>query len=496
MLFKPQRLPEKTPLVIPRQVSKPLDYYFLLLLGDALSLCAALFCACVWRAFLGELFPELPPFELWDSWHDFISRAWMFLPLFGALAFHRAYDRRLPFWEETRELLSALFWGFVLIYALIFMKKMGEQTSRLTFVLWALLSFFFVPLGRYLYKNFLFRWKRYNSAALILGAGEAGRALARALKKERYLGYRVVGFLDDRPQLHGRIIEGLKVFGPLRQAGKFVRLMGVEAFFVEGVAFSPQRLAEIYAFSQRLVKEILIVPEFFGLGILNAELSCLFSQHLFLLRIRNNLIFTVNRVIKRLFDVCFVLLSLPVVAPLMALIACLIKLDSPGPVFFRQQRLGEGGKTFWLWKFRTMYLNSEEILGKHLVRYPEAAREWYHFRKLKHDPRVTRMGRFLRRFSLDELPQFFNILKGEMSLVGPRPMMVEEFHIYYKEHAPFYFSVKPGLTGLWQVSGRNLLPFEERIRLDVWYVLNWSFWLDLVIIIRTFGAILSQKGSY
>lgn len=496
MLFKPQRLPEKTPLVIPRQVSKPLDYYVFLVLGDTLSLCLALFLACVLRAVLGRIFPSLPPFDLWSSWQDCLCRAWMFLPLLGALAFYRAYDRRLPFWEETRELLAALFWGFILIYALIFMKKMGEQTSRLTFVFWALFSFFLVPLGRYFYKGFLFRFKRYNSAALILGAGEAGRALARALKKEKYLGYRVVGFLDDRPHLHGRVIEGLKVFGPLRQAGKFVRLMGVEAFFVEGVSFSAQRLAEIYAFSQRLVKEILIVPEFFGLGILNAELSCLFSQHLFLLRIRNNLIFTANRVIKRLFDVCFVVLSLPLTLPLMGIIALLIKLDSPGPVFFRQERLGEGGRTFWLWKFRTMYTNGDEILQEHLVRFPEAARQWCRYRKLQQDPRVTRMGRFLRRFSLDELPQFFNILKGEMSLVGPRPMMVEEFHLYYKEQAPFYFSVKPGLTGLWQVSGRNLLPFEERIRLDVWYVLNWSFWLDLVIIIRTFGAILSKKGSY
>ncbi len=489
-------IPRGQPARLPGRVSKPPDYYLLLILGDGLFLLLALFLACCLRVLAGLVFPGLPPFCLEKDCVGLFGRVWLVLPILGSLAFHRAYDRRLPFWEETRELLSALFWGFVLVYATVFLRKIGAEVSRLTLGLWLLLSFILVPAGRYLLKNILFSFKRYTSAALIIGAGPTGQALARALREEKYLGYRVVGFLEDQPELYGRVFEGFKVFGPVRQLGKFVRLMGVESLFVAGPSFSPSRLAEIYALAQRMVREIFIIPEFYGLGILNAELSCLLSQRIFVIRIRNNLVLPLNRFLKRFTDLFLVTLSLPVVLPLMLVIAILIKLDSPGPVFFKHRRLGEGGRIFYLWKFRTMYVDADHLLEEHLREHPEALAEWHRYRKLRHDPRVTRVGRFLRRFSLDELPQVFNILKGEMSLVGPRPISPEEYHLYYREKAPFYFSVKPGLTGLWQVSGRNLLPFEERIRLDVWYVLNWSFWLDLVIIIRTVGAIFSQKGSF
>ncbi len=492
----PLSIPRGQPVRLPGRVTKPLDYYFLLLLGDAFFLFLALGLACGLRALVGALFPGLPPFCFGTEGLRLVSRFWLVFPVLASLAFHRAYDRRLPFWEETRELLSALFWGFVLVYAVVFLKKIGAEVSRLALGFWLLFSFVLVPAGRYLLKNLLFSFKRYPSAALIIGASPAGQALARALREERYLGYRVVGFLDDRPELFGRAFEGLKVFGPVRQVGKFVRFMGVESLFVAGPSFSPSRLAEIYALAQRMVKEIFIVPEFYGLGILNAELSCLLSQRLTVIRIRNNLLQPLNRWLKRATDLFLVVLSLPVVLPLMAVIALLIKLDSPGPVFFRHRRLGEGGRSFLLWKFRTMFVEADQLLEEHLREHPEAVSEWNRYRKLRRDPRVTRVGRFLRRFSLDELPQIINVLKGEMSLVGPRPITPEEYHLYYREKAPFYFSVKPGLTGLWQVSGRNLLPFEERIRLDVWYVLNWSFWLDLVIIIRTFGAVFSPKGSF
>ncbi len=480
---------------LPRQRARPPDYYLWLLAGDLFSFFLAFSLAILLRVGLSRLFPSLPPFS-WTSAGLFLAKSWLFVPIFVALAFKRAYDRRLPFWEETKEILAAIFWGTVAVYALVSLKKLSLEVSRLVIGATSVFLAVLLPLGRFWMKNFLHRFKRYSSATLIFGAGRTGRTLAQALQKERYLGYRVVGFLDDDVKLFGRRFHGLKVFGPIRQLGKFVRLMNVETIFIAGASFSPRRLAEIYTQSQRLVKEIYLVPEFWGLGMLNAESSCLFSQRIFVLRVRNNLLLPLNRYLKRMVDLTLVVLSLPLVLPFMGLVALLIKLDSPGPVFFRHRRVGEGGRTFYLWKFRTMYQDSQEILERLLESDPKAAQEWRLYRKLRYDPRVTRVGRFLRKYSLDELPQVFNILRGEMALVGPRPVTEEECRVYYQERASFYFAVKPGLTGLWQVSGRNLLSYEERIQLDVWYVLNWSLWLDLIILVRTIGTVISQRGSF
>ncbi len=479
---------------LPGKQAYPWDFYFFLFGGDFLIFLMAFALACLLRYLLGFLFP-LPPFGEPEI-KLLLKRGWIFAPLFGALLFKRVYDQRLPFWEETKEIVAALFWGLLGVYAFVFLKKIGSELSRLTITFTAFSYAFLLPLGRYFYKPFLFSFKRYATPVLICGAGRTGRHLAQALTQEKYLGYRVIGFLDDEAKLYGRVIEGLKVYGPIRQLSKFVRLTNVDAVFIAGGSFSPKRLAEIYAFAQRLVREIYVVPEFYGLGMLNAGLSCLLSQRLFVLRIKNNLLVPLNRYLKRCLDVTLVCLALPLLLPLMAFLALLIKLDSPGPVFFKHRRIGEGGKSFWLWKFRTMYVENGEPLSAFLQNNPQAAQEWKRFRKLRNDPRITRVGRFLRKFSLDELPQIFNILKGDMALVGPRPVTEEECRQYYREKASFYFSVKPGLTGLWQVSGRNLLPYEERVKLDVWYVLNWSLWLDIIIIVRTIGTVISQRGSF
>jgi len=204
----------------------------------------------------------------------------------------------------------------------------------------------------------------------------------------------------------------------------------------------------------------------------------------------------VNEGIKRTIDIIISLLLLPVVLPLIGLIAIFIKLDSKGPVFFVQDRLGKNGKKFKCIKFRTMYLNNDEILEEYLRKHPEKREEWNKYKKLKSfDPRVTRVGRFLRKTSLDELPQIFNVLKGDMSLVGPRPYLPkEETDMGYFKNT--ILLTKPGITGLWQVSGRNNLEFRVRLVLDERYVLNWSFWLDLLIMLKTVKVVLKREGAY
>lgn len=199
---------------------------------------------------------------------------------------------------------------------------------------------------------------------------------------------------------------------------------------------------------------------------------------------------------KRTFDLIAGILILVAALPIMAIIAAAIKLDSAGPVFFSHRRIGRGGKEFECHKFRTMRPNNEEVLSTYLSSNPKARQEWDTFAKLRsRDPRATRVGQFLRRFSLDELPQIFNVLKGEMSLVGPRPYLQREF-VKLESHAASILLSRPGITGLWQVSGRNEINFKGRLDLESWYVRNWSLWLDITLLVRTVGVVLARRGAY
>ncbi len=200
---------------------------------------------------------------------------------------------------------------------------------------------------------------------------------------------------------------------------------------------------------------------------------------------------------KRPFDFLFTLVAIILVLPLFPIIALLIKLTDKGPVFFKQKRIGFRGKPFYIIKFRTMYPDAEKRLQEILEKDPKARKEWEETFKLKNDPRITPIGKLLRKSSLDELPQFFNVLKGEMSIVGPRPVTEEELKKFYKEKAKYYISVKPGITGYWQVEGRSdVEDYKKRVEMDVWYVKNMSFWLDLKIILKTIWVMLTGKGAY
>lgn len=199
---------------------------------------------------------------------------------------------------------------------------------------------------------------------------------------------------------------------------------------------------------------------------------------------------------KRGFDLLFSLLVLVLASPLFLLIILLIKLTSSGPIFYRQTRIKKGGKSFICYKFRTMYKNADHSLQQMLRNDPDKQAEWKKFFKLKNDPRITPLGNFLRKTSLDELPQFWNVLKGDLSVVGPRPVLKQEVQEYYKEHAGKILSVRPGITGIWQVSGRNHLCMQQRIKMELAYVEKRTFWLDLYLIVKTIPVMLFSKGAY
>lgn len=201
------------------------------------------------------------------------------------------------------------------------------------------------------------------------------------------------------------------------------------------------------------------------------------------------------RVTKRWIDILLVLLSTPILFPIVLIVAALVVLSSPGPVFYSHRRLRRNGSFFSMWKFRTMCVNSAEVLEEYLEKHPEARAEWSKTHKLRHDPRITRIGYILRRYSIDEIPQVWNVLNGTMSLVGPRPIVAAEVE-KYGEYFSFYCRVNPGLTGLWQVSGRSTLTYDARVLLDRDYVEAWSLLADAKILLRTFASVANQDGAF
>jgi len=223
-------------------------------------------------------------------------------------------------------------------------------------------------------------------------------------------------------------------------------------------------------------------------------MSFIFSKEVMIFRVHQNLAKLSSRVTKRLFDVVTSLSIIILLSPLLIYITRKVRKDG-GPAIYGHERIGQSGKPFKCLKFRSMVINSKEVLEELLANDPEARREWDITFKLKNDPRITSIGHFLRKTSLDELPQLFNVLKGEMSLVGPRPIITAELG-RYDDEVEYYLLSKPGMTGLWQVSGRSEVDYSTRVYLDAWYVKNWSMWNDIAILFKTVGVVLKKEGAY
>ena len=334
----------------------------------------------------------------------------------------------------------------------------------------------------------------YTQNAVIVGGGKVGQQLALKLTNHREYGIRLVGFVDDRPtELDEELAERLPVLlgGPERLR-EYVTEHDIQRVII---AFSNDShesvLANIRAIRD-LDVQIDIVPRFFEVFGAGAEVHTL--EGIPLLGLKPTRLSRSSKVLKRAFDLAASVLGLIVLAPVFAAVALLIKLESPGPVFFRQVRRGANGSTFRIYKFRTMVVEAEDRkaevvhLNMHRNRDPRMT-------KIPDDPRVTRTGRFLRRLSIDELPQLFNVIKGEMSLVGPRPLILEE-DAFVQEWARRRLDLKPGITGLWQVLGRSDIPFDEMTKLDYVYVTNWSLREDIRLIFLTIPSLFRARRAF
>lgn len=326
---------------------------------------------------------------------------------------------------------------------------------------------------------------------IILGGGDTGASVVRRLKKEPGLGLVPIAVLDDNPRMWGTRIDQVPVSGPLSSAAMFQDHAKVAVVVMPEVG--RDRLVELI--EDLSFPNVIVIPDLPGLQTLwtvSRDLGGMLG-----LELRKNLLIASNRFLKRALDYTVAIPLFLFALPLLAALAAWIKLVSPGPAFFCQEREGEDGERITVWKLRTMYPDAEDVLSDYLEANPAQKADWFRHYKLKKDPRVLPgIGSFLRRSSLDELPQLWNVLIGEMSLVGPRPF--PDYHLdgFSRSFRNLRRSVAPGLTGLWQVSERSDGEISVQEALDTYYIRNWSLWLDLYIIVRTIRTVIAPRGAY
>ncbi len=393
----------------------------------------------------------------------------------GYFSSHDHYEHRVPFWTECRDVVRATFAAFVFAASAAYLLDL--QLSRLAVVGTALLYPPAVLGIRSLTRTLLTRAGLWTLPVLIVGDGEWASQVEAALRRHPRLGYEVVGRTGEPAP--GRCWGDL-----LTQHRAQLLVLAHE---------SERRLSQDLVAG--LVRERVpyaILPSMDGLPLVGRRHAYL-DQDTILVSYRNNLRKPVARAAKISFDLAAASAALLVLAPAMLLVAALVGLDG-GPIFYAHTRIGAHGRVFRCLKFRSMVVDSEAALQRLFQRDPAAEEEWTRTHKLRADPRVTWVGRFLRKTSLDELPQLFNVLRLEMSLVGPRPIVSLEIP-KYAEDIVYYYETRPGITGLWQVSGRSDTTYAQRVRLDSWYVKNWTIWQDFSIIARTIPAVVSGRGA-
>lgn len=385
--------------------------------------------------------------------------------------------------------------GVLLFYFFIF--KISDAYSRVVFLTWALLTPFVVFVAHLIVRKILryFRSQGKNIRhAVIAGAGDLGMRMVKQFEAIPWAGIEVVGFFDDKIETREKLGEIDKpLLGKIREIEPYLRDHDIDYVYIALPMRAEKKIFSILRGCRDLGAQIFLVPDLYIFGLHHAEIQSM----------GNMLVLSFNPYSswKRGFDIVFSLIVLMVFSPLLLLIALIVKLDSPGPVFYRHKRITLSGREFECLKFRTMVDGADAKLDKILASNPELREEWNRTFKLKNDPRVTRVGKFLRRTSLDEFPQFINVLKGEMSVVGARPIISRELKEYYKkkgkESAGLYCSMKPGITGPWQVMMRtDMENYQDRVDLDDWYVLNHSLWNDIKIIGRTILCVITRKGAY
>jgi len=465
---------------------------YLLILADAVLILVGFVCAYYLRYQLQWFRTVEPAFQLsLREYAPFAAALVGFILL--CFGFYRVYPYRASrhLVEEIYAIGTATMVGVAIL--IIFNLLLRQLLySRLIFLYTAIAVTLLLWLSRVVIALLRTHLRQYGIGVvrvLLVGAGDVGRMVMRTVAARPDLGYRLVGFIDDNPAKGNTDVGRFKALGPIDNFPAILEKGNIDSVIVCLPWQSHRTIQRLLRTCEHLGVRAQIVPDFFQLT--KNQLRVEELNGIPLISTREVSIQGWNLLLKRLSDLVFAVLFGLVALPLMALIALAIRLDSPGPLIYSQTRVGRNGKPFQCHKFRSMVNGAHSLLHT-VADLNQASGPLF---KARHDPRQTRVGRFLRRFSLDELPQLYNVLRGEMSLIGPRPNLPQEVEHYHEWHKK-RLSANPGMTGLWQVSGRSELTFDEMVLLDIYYVENWSLALDFSILLRSMPAVIQGRGAY
>lgn len=387
----------------------------------------------------------------------------VFVIIFLLFYYEKIYSLNYDFWQETHEVYKALFLAYILTLALLTLSKTGAEYSRIFITLYFTSVAIALPIIKRFIKMLFFSFTFFRTKVLIIGNKEQKQILEQEFSQNWYLGMQSVTKRYDAVIVISKNLSRDKLH---ILANRYL-----------------MRKCDLY-----------IIPYATEINFANSNILEYANIRLNTLHVENKLLVLRNIIAKNIFDKVATLCILPAFIFLHVIISTLIKLDSKGKSFFKQPRMGKNNVNFLCYKYRTMYEDSSKLLQEYLEKNPNERVYYEQFHKYQSDPRITKVGKFLRATSLDELPQIINVLKGEMSLVGPRPYMLSEAD-KIGSSLNTILKVKPGITGLWQVSGRSNLSFDKRNELDDWYIRNWSLWVDFIIVMKTIKVVLYKVGA-
>jgi exopolysaccharide biosynthesis polyprenyl glycosylphosphotransferase len=411
---------------------------------------------------------------------------------FRALGLYRGDQRGRSLWDELYAVSSGVANSTIILFGLYFLFQplVFSRLMALYIAIIATLLIGLTRIARRVIRSYLRSRGIGVQRTLVVGAGEVGLAVLRTMVSRSELGYLPVGYLDDNPERISQDLGRVKALGTTDFLLDAIRDEAVDTVVITLPWKQHEHILRLVQKSRNAGLEVRIVPDLFQLNMRQVQVENL--DGIPLLGVNGDAILQGHqRIAKRVLDLALIVLSSPLLLILFALVALAIRLESRGPVFYTQRRIGLNGKSFNMIKFRSMIPNADELREQLIKERGEDPRH----PKLKDDPRVTRVGRFIRATSLDELPNLFNVLRGQMSLVGPRPPTPDEVALYEPWHRQ-RLQTLPGLTGLWQINGRSDIPFDEMCLMDIYYIENWSVALDAQILVMTLPRVLLRHGAY
>ena len=420
------------------------------------------------------------------SSHYFLKYAWMIIVYLMLYAYYRLLSKRMVMSMEFMYIEKANFLALIIISLIIFASRSSEHYSRSVVLLFFLFNLVLMPVGVYLLKRYFMQYDRFREDIMIICDKAGEEDVNSWFVKDNSFGFNVASkiVVDD--------MTDEEVQARIRY------LVDSHAHYAVVVSLAQKETDQAFQtvnYVLHHISRVYVLPRISRIPLINSEFFNSINHKGMALYVKNKLLHPGERAIKEIFDKVLSVVLFILFLPVLLLLYLVVYISSKGDPIYKQKRVGENGRRFHIYKFRTMRSDADKMLEELLENDPVKKAEWEKEFKLKDDPRITSVGKFLRRTSLDELPQLFNVFQGKMSLVGPRPIIEDEIS-KYGEYFDYFTAVKPGITGLWQVSGRNDIAYDERVRLDVWYVRNWSLELDIMILVKTAAIVLMRKGSY